>query len=227
MGTDNLFHKRKAKRKRDLERQKAKREPYEKVLIVCEGEKTEPYYFSELKDYYAINSTNIRIDGSSGSSPISVVKYSLELYRWEQTKGDPYDRVYCVFDKDMHAGYQAALERITHARPKNTYFAINSVPCFEYWLLLHFTYTTAPFVAVGGISGGTAVMNRLTEYMPGYTKASRGIFNELLGRLEQAKVNAARSREEAERNLTDNPTTRVDRLVDYLQNIKTGSGLTK
>ncbi|OPY61749.1 MAG: hypothetical protein A4E57_04133 [Syntrophorhabdaceae bacterium PtaU1.Bin034] len=46
MGTDDLYHKRKAKTARDLARKKATRAPYERVLIVCEGRKTEPYYFS-------------------------------------------------------------------------------------------------------------------------------------------------------------------------------------
>ncbi|VAW46556.1 hypothetical protein MNBD_GAMMA03-583 [hydrothermal vent metagenome] len=60
MGTDNLHHKRKAKSISNLERKKAKRAPYDRVLIVCEGEKTEPYYFSELIDYYRLNSANIK-----------------------------------------------------------------------------------------------------------------------------------------------------------------------
>lgn len=53
MGTDNLFHKRKAKKAGDLARRKARRAPYAKELIVCEGEKTEPYYFKSLKDHTA------------------------------------------------------------------------------------------------------------------------------------------------------------------------------
>lgn len=39
MGTDNLFHKRKAKSAKGLQRRAAKRDAYAKVLIVCEGEK--------------------------------------------------------------------------------------------------------------------------------------------------------------------------------------------
>ena len=42
MGSEDLFYKRKAKISADLERRKAKRARYQKVLIVCEGEKTEP-----------------------------------------------------------------------------------------------------------------------------------------------------------------------------------------
>jgi len=56
MGSENLFHKRKAKAADRLERRKAKRASYDKVIIVCEGEKTEPNYFNELIDFYEINS---------------------------------------------------------------------------------------------------------------------------------------------------------------------------
>lgn len=42
MGSDNLFHKRKERKAASLRRAKAKRSPYDVVLIVCEGAKTEP-----------------------------------------------------------------------------------------------------------------------------------------------------------------------------------------
>ena len=64
MGTDNLHHKRKAKRNRELKRNRAKRAPYERVLIVCEGEKTEPLYFKDLVSYYRLNTANVEICGN-------------------------------------------------------------------------------------------------------------------------------------------------------------------
>ena len=39
MGKDNLFHKRKARKKEQLARRGKQRDPYAKVLIVCEGKK--------------------------------------------------------------------------------------------------------------------------------------------------------------------------------------------
>lgn len=77
MGSDNLHHKRKAKRDKDVGRKKASRAPYQKVLIVCEGGKTEPLYFNEIRDLYEINTANIRITGECGSDPISVVNHAL------------------------------------------------------------------------------------------------------------------------------------------------------
>ena len=46
------------------------------------------------------------------------------------------------------------------------------------------------------------------------------LFSELLPKLEDAKENAKKANQAAEAGNTDNPTTRVHELVDYLQNIK-------
>lgn len=54
---------RKPKQGKSLARSGSTRAPYAKVFIVCEGEKTEPNYFNELKSYYKINSANIVITG--------------------------------------------------------------------------------------------------------------------------------------------------------------------
>lgn len=223
MGTDGLFHKRKAKGAGDLSRRKPLRASYDKVLIVCEGEKTEPFYFRELIDHYEIHSANVCISGDCGSDPVSVVKHSLELYHKEKSStSGSFDRVYCVFDRDAHPNYGQALDRVAGARPKDIFHAITSVPCFEYWLLLHFSFTTAPYSAVGGVSAGAAVLNALQAILPEYTKASQGVFAALLNRLEFAKANAARAFKEAKKTHTDNPTTHIHELVEYLQNIKIG-----
>ncbi len=109
MGTDNLFHKRRAKKAADLKRKKAIRQPYPKVLVVCEGEKTEPRYFAGLKDHYHLNSANIEICGDCGSEPLKIFHEARDRYRDEKANGDPFDRVYCVFDKDSHGTYQRAM----------------------------------------------------------------------------------------------------------------------
>lgn len=72
MGSDDIFHKRRAKSERELRRGAARRAVYEKVLIVCEGSKTEPLYFGEIKDAFEISTANIRISGDCGSDPLSV-----------------------------------------------------------------------------------------------------------------------------------------------------------
>lgn len=71
------------------------RHPYDRVLIVCEGTKTEPYYLEELRDHYQLSTTNIEVIGS-GTEPESLVRKAIELKRNEKKRQDGYDKVYCV-----------------------------------------------------------------------------------------------------------------------------------
>jgi len=121
MGTDALFHKRKARRTKDLARRKASRAPYAKVLIVCEGRKTEPNYFTGLRDDYRLNSANVEITEEGDSTPEGVLALARARYQQEQTAGDPFDTVFCVFDKDDHAGYSRALARLSSIRPRGVF----------------------------------------------------------------------------------------------------------
>jgi len=220
MGTDDLFHKRKARSRKQLQRRAARRDPYDKILIVCEGEKTEPNYFKDARNCYALNTANIEVCGECGSDPSSILRYAKQRYREEKDAGDAFDRVYCVFDKDTHHHYDRALQEIAAQRPHNCFFAINSVPCFEYWLLLHFDYSTKPYVGLPGNSAGDQLVADLKRYFPSYQKGRSAVFTELIGQLDFAINNAKRSLRAAETAHTDNPTTRVHELVAFMRDIK-------
>lgn len=196
------------------------REPYNKVLIVCEGEKTEPNYFNGLIDYHGINTANVIVVGKGGSSPDAVVNLGKTLYDKSKNKGDAYDQVFLVFDKDSHTQYQTVLAQITSLNPTDTFIAINSVPCFEYWLLLHFVYSTAPYNSLGRKSSGAMALDDVLTHWPEYDKNRLNIFEELLPNLDSAIANAERSLNAAEAVNTDNPSTKVHKLVTYLQNIR-------
>ncbi len=219
MGTNNLFHKRKFAK--NLARRRSKRAPYSKVLIVCEGEVTEPNYFNGLIRHYKISSVNVKITGEGGSSPKSVVELAKSLYEEEKQLGDPYDKVYCVFDKDNHPTYQATLNKLYNMKPKDTFVAITSVPAFEYWFLLHYGYSTKPYKAIsGGQSAGAQVESDLKQYLPSYRKNRNDMFLILKGKLGTAKTNAAHVLQAAKKTGTSNPSTRVHELVGFLQTIK-------
>jgi hypothetical protein len=64
MGSDDLFHKRKHRQINSLRRRKPQRDPYDMVLIVCEGKKTEPNYFCDLRDDLKLNTANILVSPS-------------------------------------------------------------------------------------------------------------------------------------------------------------------
>lgn len=220
MGTDNLFHKRREKKLTDLKRRAPKRETYAKILIVCEGEKTEPNYFAGARDYYKLNTANVEVCGECGSDPVSVVSFAKQRYREERDAGDAFNKVFCVFDRDTHPNYAQALNAIASAAPKDTFIAINSVPSFEYWLLLHFIYSTKPYLALPRKSSGEQVLDDLRQYFPDYAKGKQSVFATCIEQLEFAKANAARSLKAATDNGTDNPSTRVHELITFMQGIK-------
>ena len=221
MGTDNLHHKRKkAKSAKQLRRRQPRRAAYEKILIVCEGEKTEPYYFEGAREYYGLSTVNVKVSGDSGSDPLSVVRFARQRYREEKDAGDAFDKVYCLFDRDSHSTFAQAVDMLEAVTPKETFFAIPSIPCFEYWILLHFDFSTQPFTDLPGASAGEQVLRQLKSYMPEYEKGLRTVFSDLIGQLGFAINNARRVIKESEQTGSDNPSTRVHELVCYLQRLK-------
>ena len=196
------------------------RRTHAKVLIVCEGKMTEVHYFKKLKDDLALHAAHVEIRSDCQSDPLKIYQYATRLCKQETDMADPYDSVYCVFDKDSHGTYQQAMEQITKDKSASTFTAINSVPCFEYWLLLHFTPSTKPYRATPGSSACDQVERELKKHLPDYSKSDDSIFNSLENKLNTAIRNAKRTLREAERNQTDNPSTRVYELVEHLQSIE-------
>jgi|SRR3989304_4703087 len=219
MGTDDLFHKRKAREVESLRRQAAKRAPYDIVLIVCEGAKTEPYYFKGLREHLRLNNANIVItDKKTGTDPLSVVNLAIK----EFNKDPCYDKVYCVFDKDKHTTYAAALDKIrsTHLKKGATLHAITSIPCFEIWLLLHYVYTTRSFNTAGDVSNCDLIETELKKHIAGYQKGGRNIFEVVKDKTDSAITNAKRLEAFHQTSGTDNPSTKVHELVEYLQDLR-------
>lgn len=114
------------------------------MLIVCEGTRTEPAYFRGLRLIERLSNANIKITPAHGTDPLSIVQYAEQF-------ADEYDCTYCVFDRDGHANYDEAVQRLEHSqlgRPGRL-IAVPSWPCFEVWLLLHFRYSSAAIVRAG------------------------------------------------------------------------------
>src|SRR5215468_5284185 len=90
-----------------LRRGQPTREPYDRVLIVCEGEKTEPNYFNELRQEARISTLHIRILHSDGTQPLQVV--SCAEAEFQKTK--QFEQVFAVFDRDDHTTYANAIAK--------------------------------------------------------------------------------------------------------------------
>ncbi len=96
------------------------------ILIVCEGENTEPSYFRQFK----LSTATVKAIGE-GYNTVSLVYRATRIAREKH-----YDQVWCVFDKDdFHANdFNKAIQL---AKAKN-YGVAYSNQAFEYWIILHF-----------------------------------------------------------------------------------------
>ncbi|WP_080409259.1 RloB family protein [Burkholderia ubonensis] len=111
MGSDNLFHKRKAQRVASLARPKREKPQKPKYLIVCEGSVTEPNYFNGLRNLERLPTAHVVIFGEEcDSDPLSVVEYAVQQY--EAEKLDRFDEVFCVIDRDGHSNFNPAVSRV-------------------------------------------------------------------------------------------------------------------
>lgn len=219
MSAKNKIKRRKPHSRKAISRKVAVREAYKKILIVCEGAKTEPLYFTNAREFYQLSTVNVEITGE-GRDPMSLVRFAKQKYKEEAAAGDAYDAVYCVFDKDTHSTYDAAIQSLRSSTPKGIWHSINSVPSFEFWLLLHFRYTDRPFHATGRASAGDEVLKELKNYIPDYQKGKPKLFSALVDRLDIACRNTKKVLAACEQNATDNPSTRVHILVDELRRLK-------
>ena len=104
-----------------------------RILIVCEGEKTEPNYFNAFREINQ-GTTIIEVEGC-GMNTSSVVKKAIELSEGSEQE---YDRVWAVFDKDSFSS-----QRFNEAIAKALQAGIDcawSNEAFELWFLYHFQY---------------------------------------------------------------------------------------
>ena len=133
-----------------------------------------------------------------------------------------YSRAYCVFDRDGHVNFDAAVRLANQSKfgRGEQLFAITSVPCFEIWILLHYCYSTSAYAANGDISACEQVINDVQRHFPAYAKGHETVFSELANKLAQATTHAARLETHNNASGSSNPSTQLHRLVDYLIKLK-------
>ncbi len=218
MGSDNLHRVRK---EQELARQDVKRKPNGCILIVCEGEKTEPNYFNAIgKLLGRYPSARVKaMQSEDGTSPQQVVDSA-----YKHCKKDKYwDTVFCVFDRDDHQSFENAIKRANARNKKLTndlgekieFIPIVSNPCFELWYFLHFRAHSAEIER----SDLTA---KLKKIMPGgYEKNDPCHFEKTREHLDKAYKNASKIKGNRDGSRVTNPYTDVDIVVKKLMELAT------
>lgn len=165
-----------------------------RVLIVTEG-KSEVSYFRAIKERGFLS--NITVKPSSGSSPKNVI-LDAERICSDSFRKD-FEQVFCVFDKDPDSNFSDSLELLRRLNKKSEFketkfIAIPSVPCFEFWYLLHMTYTTRSF---GGYPSPCDELVRELKKFPEFENYSKGSCDGLFGTLERNQEKAVSRAEKA------------------------------
>jgi hypothetical protein len=114
-------------------------------VIAAEGSVTERQYFEGLREHAVIDPRRVRIeviDAADGtpSAPQHVMS-RLDEFRRRHRLNDALDQLWLVIDTDHWSApnHLSNLDQvIQQARQKGFHTAVSN-PCFEIWLLLHFT----------------------------------------------------------------------------------------
>jgi len=137
------------------------RDPRPTILIVCEGERTEPEYLNGFWRACRNPRVLIHIPAEHGTPKtlVDIAKaYKNETRDTAEQKADEniaYDQVWCVFDIDDHPNVADAKQM---ARDNGIELAISN-PCFELWLLVHFRDSP-------GMRDRAEVQAMLTQHVP-------------------------------------------------------------
>lgn len=186
--------------------------PIKKVLIVCEGKKTERYYF----EAFQTNKELIRVEVlGAGKNTDSLVEHAVDLKN-KAEKEALYSSVWCVFDRDLYPcnpndkhNFNRAIQLARSNQIKVAY----SNDAFEIWYILHFDYYTSPLERNKYASKLTGLLGSK------YEKNDKMMYAKLKSSQNTAIQNAKNLLAHYGGNHnpeSDNPCTTVHLLVEFL-----------
>jgi hypothetical protein len=178
------------------------REVKQRFLIMCEGKKTEPYYFKSFRVPKAV----VAIEGAAGD-PTRLVNSAYKL-----ANEDEYDQVWCVFDRDEGAWTAQNFNNALQNAKTYGFDVAYSNECFELWYILHFEFLNTGLPR-------SDYEDKLSELLgTKYRKNDSTIYQQLLAK-QQIAIKYARKLLESYNSIDperNNPSTTVHLLVEAL-----------
>lgn len=185
-------------------------------LIVVEGKETEPRYLEAVRGRLKRRAAMVVVHHGAHTDPVGIVQEAIKLRDTQKAKAgkgpiEPYDQVWVVFDRENHMhprrNQVPAAMQLANA---SCIRVAHSIPSFEFWLLLHFDFTTSSF------NDCAAVVKKLKKFIKDYSKAALPL-DDLLDRLPIAMKHAAQCHKHWENAQGDrNPSSHVDELLREL-----------
>ena len=182
------------------------RNPKQRFLIVCEGEKTEPGYF---RGFRVPVDVVVDIEPDAGMHS-SVVRRAVEIV---SEVDDDYDQVWCVFDRDNNGSNAKSFNDALQLAKANDISVAYSNDAFELWYLLHFNYHDT------AIHRHDYIKKLKKQLVGGYTKNDPAMYEKLEDKMDVAIGNAKKllSQYKSSNPEKDDPSTTVHLLVEQLR----------
>lgn len=164
--------------------------------IFCEGEKTEPLYIKGYVSHFHSDKRNvIVVEKSNKNTPVQLV----EAARDAKNEGQVNDVIWAVFDRESETKYPHHLHNEAReiAKTNGIEIALSNV-CFEYWLLLHFTYTAASYSSCDDLLKKSTFKKCLKDIgINDYDKGLALLFDKLKNLVPDALENSERLKQQA------------------------------
>lgn len=172
---------------RKLERSQPSRKITQKILIACEGSKTEPIYFNSIRnDLRSPTLEIIVLPPQRKTDPGNIIERLIEERQKmkNEKRWTTNDTAWAVFDGDEHIersreNWQNAINR---ANTQKINLAITN-PCFELWYLIHFQDHLSQI-------NRDKLLNLLNKHIPEYDK-SMSLFPKPLKSLTETAIQRA------------------------------------
>lgn len=198
-----------------LERKVATRAPKKRVVVVCEGEKTEPMYLKLVNARSEAALIELVVVDEPSTAPKQLVERACREKKVAEKKArqtkDPnakIDELWCALDVDEHLLIKEARQQ---AKDNGIHLAISN-PCIEVWLLLHFADQHSYIHRHDA-------RRKLQQHIKGYDKRLTTL-DDLEGRFEEARGRAKKLEVKHEGDGTsfpeNNPSSDMWKLVETM-----------
>ncbi len=205
-----------ARRIEQIKRNRKNRKTKENILFEFEGKnKTEEIYFKNFQKRE--NPYIIKFAYGQDTDPVSMIKTLIGYMEKEDISQENGDKIYCVFDADIDSNKQRGINEAIKLASENGIEIIISIPCFELWYRLHYSYTSKVYLS------NKEIINDLKKYIPAYEK-NIDIYEIIKDKTNKAIENSKKLEKEQIKNgskiinINCNPYTSVYKPVEYIIN---------
>lgn len=192
----------------------------EQLIIITEGSLTEVQYIEEICAHFKVPSSLVKIETPSYTNAEGLVKYAVrrlvDQKKAKQYYGFGASKVWVLCDTEIN---QKSLNQAIDLSKKHGIWLGLSDPCFEFWLLLHFKYTTR------GYNTSNEIIHDVQKSLPLYSRKKKSLDMRLvIPNVNEAIRNASLLRLNHTQIGNISPSTDCDLLIMDLLSLSNGQG---